>query len=194
MSISKLKDKMPFLKYLRNIYLDQNLKKTISNRFHCTIDFHARIALDSLDNVRIGRGVYIGAYTIVRVADNLSGGNNRGFLEIGENTYIGELNNIRAGGGTIKIGRNCLISQQVSIIATNHGIGKGIPIADQCWDYEKKDVQIGDDVWIGCGAQILPGVRIGTGAVIGAGAVVNKNVPENAVVGGNPARVLKFRT
>lgn len=52
-------------------------------------------------------------------------------------------------------------------------------------------IQIGDYVWVATGAVILPGVRIGDGAVIGAGAVVSRDVPANAVVVGNPGRVVK---
>jgi phosphonate metabolism protein (transferase hexapeptide repeat family) len=54
-------------------------------------------------------------------------------------------------------------------------------------------VAIGHDVWIGHGAIVLPGRRIGTGAVVGAGSVVTKDVPDYAVVVGNPARVIRFR-
>nr|WP_141412120.1 DapH/DapD/GlmU-related protein [Alistipes communis] len=52
---------------------------------------------------------------------------------------------------------------------------------------------IGDDVWIGTRVIILPGVKIGSGAVIAAGAVVSRNVPDFAIVGGIPARVIKMR-
>lgn len=54
-----------------------------------------------------------------------------------------------------------------------------------------KPVIIGDNVWIGGGAIINPGIRIGDNVVIGSGAVVTKNVPDNVVVGGNPATVIK---
>ena len=52
-------------------------------------------------------------------------------------------------------------------------------------------IHIGRDVWIGANAVILPGITIGDGAVIAAGAVVTKDVPENTVAGGVPARVIK---
>lgn len=58
---------------------------------------------------------------------------------------------------------------------------------------ENNFIDIGDDVWIGCGSVILPGVKIGTGAVIAAGSVVNKDVPEYAIVAGNPMKILRFR-
>lgn len=54
-----------------------------------------------------------------------------------------------------------------------------------------KPITIGNDVWIGGGAIICPGVTIGNGAVIGAGAIVTKDVPDNVMVGGNPAKVIK---
>ncbi|TGS10556.1 CatB-related O-acetyltransferase [Mesorhizobium sp. M2E.F.Ca.ET.209.01.1.1] len=54
-------------------------------------------------------------------------------------------------------------------------------------------ITVGNDVWIGHGAMILPGVEIGDGAVIGAGAVVTKNVPPYAIVGGSPARLIRYR-
>lgn len=56
-----------------------------------------------------------------------------------------------------------------------------------------KKIEIGNDVWIGHGAIILPGVKIGNGAIIAAGAVVSKNVMPYSVVGGNPAKFIKFR-
>lgn len=51
---------------------------------------------------------------------------------------------------------------------------------------------ISDDAWIGLNAIILKGVKIGKGAIVGAGSVVTKNVPDMAVVAGNPARIIKM--
>lgn len=66
-----------------------------------------------------------------------------------------------------------------------------IPTKEQ--DYLDAPIVINDDVWIGAGSIILAGVTIGKGAIIAAGAVVNKDVPEYSIVGGVPAKVLKYR-
>lgn len=58
---------------------------------------------------------------------------------------------------------------------------------------EEKPVFIGNDVWIGGHVIILPGVNVGNGSIIGAGSVVTRDVPDYAIVGGNPAQIIKFR-
>ena len=91
------------------------------------------------------------------------------------------------------IGNYVLIAPNVAILASSHIFAnKSIPIVYQ-GDTTIKPVIIEDNVWIGRNAIILPGVRIGKGAIVGAGAVVTKNIPQEAIVGGVPARVLKYR-
>ena len=110
--------------------------------------------------------------------------------ELGDNSGIG----IRAQiNGKVIIGKNVMMGPDVCIYAINHAFNRvDIPMNFQGFAPEKP-VVIGDDVWIGARVIILPGIRIGTGAVIGAGAVVTRDVPDYAVVGGNPARILKMR-
>lgn len=113
-------------------------------------------------------------------------------IVIGNNTFMngGELT---AGSNSkIVIGKNVLISYNVHIRTVTHRYkDKNIPIIAQ--GGMEKDIIIGDNVWIGYGAQIMSGVTIGEGAVIGAGAVVTKNVGCNEVWGGVPARYIKNR-
>lgn len=111
-------------------------------------------------------------------------------VELGDYSGIG----IRAqiGGRTI-IGKHVMMGPDVSIFVRNHMFNRTDIPMDQQGFSEERPVTIDDDVWIGAKVIILPGVHIGTGAVIGAGAVVTKDVPDYAVVGGNPARILKMR-
>lgn len=91
----------------------------------------------------------------------------------------------------LSIGDYTLIGPYVQITDNNHSIRR-----DNLIKYQRsaiKRVDIGQDCWIGSGARILAGVSIGNGAVIGANAVVTKDVPPFAVVGGCPAKIIKFR-
>ena len=81
----------------------------------------------------------------------------------------------------------------VCICARNHAYSRTDITMDRQGFAPEQPVIIEDDVWIGTEAIILLGVHIGTGAGIGAGAVVTKNVPNYAVVGGNPAHIIKMR-
>ena len=86
------------------------------------------------------------------------------------------------------IGNDVMIAPNVLITTVNHplnpaGRRKHLGIA--------KPVKIGNDVWIGANVTILPGVEIGNNVVIAAGAVVTKNIPDNSLVGGVPAKLIK---
>lgn len=95
--------------------------------------------------------------------------------------------------GEVHIGNCTIMGPEVVIWTTNHRFDRtDIPIMHQ-GILPDEPVWIGDDVWIGTRAIILPGVKIGNHAVIGAGAVISKDVPEWAVVGGNPAHVIRYR-
>ena len=156
------------------------------------ISSKALIKTDYNKQLRIGASS-IGEFTQLIVANDPNDSLDNSFLIIGDGTYIGEYNNIRAGGGRITIGDNCSISQHISIIASNHGFKKGKLIKEQKWIADNNFVYIGNDVWIGANSVILPGVTIHDGAVVGAGCVVTKDVPANAIVVGNPARIIKYR-
>ncbi len=173
-------------------YDEQEALANLSQKFECTIDKKTIIKYENIEDISIGRSTSIGAYSTIYI-QNRNAQNRNSYLSIGEKTYIGESNNIRACGGKIIIGNDCLISQNISIIATNHLYKKDILIKDNHWCEEKNFVEIGDDVWIGCGAIILPGVKVGQGSIVAAGAVVSKDIPPYAVVAGIPAKIIKYR-
>lgn len=88
----------------------------------------------------------------------------------------------------VRIGDNCMLAPGVSIYTATHPIDPYERIAGPELG---KPIAIGHNVWIGGRAIINPGVTIGDNAVIASGAVVTKNVPDNTIVGGNPARVIR---
>lgn len=144
-------------------------------------------------------------YYKLSIYENKSGctihfvGQGPGELCIGspENFYIDSTSHLKSNTfiecqGGVTIGRYFHTGRGLTIFSGNHDYEslESIP-------YGKtsilKPVIIHDFVWCGANVTICPGVIIGEGAVIGAGAVITKNVPPYAVVGGNPARVLKYR-
>lgn len=193
MLIKAIKVKFLFrlLKKIRRHIIEQENIINIEKLYNCNVSYNANLNIDDISNIHISEKVYIGAFTTIHIQNQKN--RNNSFLSIGEGTYIGESNNIRASGGKIFIGKKCLISQQVSIISTNHSAKLGTYIMDQKWSEKDNYVNIADDVWIGCGAVILPGVSIGNGAIIGASSVVTKNIPENAIAYGNPVEVKAVR-
>jgi acetyltransferase-like isoleucine patch superfamily enzyme len=141
----------------------------------------------------IGSGSSIDAHTVLWLGTGPGNDNSQPALQIGDRVYIGEFCNLRAASGTISIGNNTMIAAYTSMVATNHGTSLSIPMRDQPWPQDRKDIIIGEDVWIGGHAVILPGARIGDGAVIAAGAVVRGVIEPYSIVGGIPARPIGIR-
>lgn len=112
-------------------------------------------------------------------------------MEIGKNVWISPGCTFGATG-SLKIGNNVVIGPEVFIWTDNHDFQKPerLPFNKAVI---KKPVIIEDNVWLGGRCCIAPGVRIGEGAVVAMGAVVSKDVPPCAVVGGNPAKIIKYR-
>lgn len=111
-------------------------------------------------------------------------------VELGDNSGIGIDANIT---GKCIIGKDVMMGPQCIIYTWNHEFSDTTkPMRGQGFQ-EEKCVRIGNDVWIGGRVTILPGVTIGNHSIIGAGSVVTRDVPEWAIVAGNPARVKKYR-
>ena len=114
-----------------------------------------------------------------------------GYFELGENSFLGSFCVIGVNE-SICIGRNVMVADAVSIRDTDHDF-RDLKMDMITQGIVTSPVIIKDNVWIGYGAVITKGVTIETGAIIGANAVVTKNVPKNAIVGGVPAKILKYR-
>lgn len=115
-----------------------------------------------------------------------------GHFILGENSFLMPYT-IICVNEKISIGKNVMIADFASIRDDDHRFDSvDIPMIEQ--GMATSPIIIEDDVWIGHGAIVLRGVKIGTGAIIAAGAVVTKDVPAFAIVGGVPAKIIKYRT
>lgn len=96
------------------------------------------------------------------------------------------------GRGRVTFGDNFHSGENCRIITSNHNYDGGEAIPYDGTNIEK-EIVIGDNVWFGDSVIVVGNVTIGEGAIVGAGAVVSGDVPAFAVVGGNPAKVIKYR-
>jgi acetyltransferase-like isoleucine patch superfamily enzyme len=136
------------------------------------------------ENVRIGDGVYVGHYAILKAYY-------KNTLTIGDRSWIGQAAFLHAAGG-ITVGRRVGIGPHACVLTSVHGAApRPLPIMDGA--IETAPVLLGDGCDVGIGAIILPGVTVGEGAQVGAGAVVTHDVEPYAIVAGNPARKIGER-
>lgn len=150
----------------------------------CVIKKNSEFHLTDGAILKIGDNVVIQDYSFFQLTKP------RPIVIIGNDVVIGRHNMITAKGN-ITIGSYTRTGAFVQILDQGHGYKKDQLIKDQ--DAIIEDTWIGEDCWIGAGVKILKGVRIGNGVVIGANAVVTKDVPDNAIVGGIPAKIMKYR-
>jgi acetyltransferase-like isoleucine patch superfamily enzyme len=151
---------------------------------HTSATFGPRVQLRIADEatLRVGPGVEVlhDSWLIAHPGNT---------LELAERVFVSQHCTI---SGDVRIGRDTLIAGFVTIIDANHRFADtSRPIREQ--GGTSAPIVVGEDVWIGSNAVILAGVHIGDHAVVAANATVTRDVPDWAVVGGTPARVLRDR-
>jgi acetyltransferase-like isoleucine patch superfamily enzyme len=147
------------------------------------IDDHAILTARG-GKIRLGNYTHIMPYAEI----NTKGGE----ITFGEHCAVNSFCVIYGYSGGLEVGNNVLIAAQTCIVPSNH-IFQDPDIQIRLQGNESKGVRIENDVWLGAGVRVLDGVIIGAGSVVAAGSVVTKDVPKFAVVGGVPARIIKWR-
>lgn len=181
------------LKSLKRVFIHPSSKiRSVSNlKFgknlqigrNCFIDALSKNGLIFGDNCSMGDYTYIkltGSYK--QIANGVKIGNNVG---LGSHGFYG------CGVGTLEIGDDCIFGNYVSIHPENHNYSdRTKPIRLQGVN-SHGGVKIGNNCWIGAKATILDGTKIGNNSIVAAGAVVKGAFPDNVIIGGVPARILK---
>jgi acetyltransferase-like isoleucine patch superfamily enzyme len=184
----------PFLKKSKGIiFLGKRTKITHRNKICCgksiTIGDNVEINALSINGIQIGNNVSILTNTIIdctgvirNIGEGLVIGNNVG---IAQNCFI----QVR---GKVAIGNDVIFGPNVSIFSENHNFeDPDLPVSVQ--GETRKGVIIEDGVWLGARVVILDGVTIGKNSIVAAGSVVNKDVEPYTIVGGVPAKLIKYR-
>jgi acetyltransferase-like isoleucine patch superfamily enzyme len=152
----------------------------------------------------VDNGSSFNSETILHIGSRVLEGCILNSVELGDYSYIGRNCLLQ----NVKIGKYCSIANDVMIGLGNHPINHfstsplfykknntlGKTLVSEDLDFEEyKEIVIENDVWIGARVTILDGVKIGNGSIIASGSVVTKDVPDYAIVGGVPAKILKYR-
>jgi acetyltransferase-like isoleucine patch superfamily enzyme len=180
----------------RRIYLTARLSADVSD-MDFSVQCDGRVHVSGTANIKLGKRCRLGMEVELRTVE-------AGRIHIGEDTRLNRGCTLTSYA-QIRIDDFTIIGEFVSIRDANHGLKRGEPMRYQPHTCLKrgepmryqphtcKPILIGRDVWIGRGSCILPGVTIGEGAVIGANSVVTRDVPDFAIAGGVPAKVIKMR-
>jgi acetyltransferase-like isoleucine patch superfamily enzyme len=144
----------------------------------------------SLNGITLGHNVTIAKYAVLSCTGVIA---NKGVgISIGNNSAVGA-QSFLGGQGGIVVGNDVIMGPQVKIFSENHNFEHPQMILRKQGE-SRKGVRIGDNCWIGAGSIILDGVVIGQGCVVAAGAVVTKSFPENSILAGVPAKIVKSRS
>jgi acetyltransferase-like isoleucine patch superfamily enzyme len=168
---------------VRMAYLKLRYGKRLQTDGLCFICPEVKLEIGKHAVLRMGRFSWIGHGSKIRVHE--------GEVSIGAKTVMGQECTISAYQH-VSIGRECIIADRVMLIDFDHGVVEvERPIRLQ--GIYKRDVRVANNVWIGYGACLLRGVTVGDNCIVGTNSVVTKDVPDNAVVGGVPASVIRTR-
>jgi len=175
----------------QKVFLGKNCK--ISNKpnilFRKNITIENNVIIDGYakNKLILGDNVKIGAYSLVTCTSHLS---KHGVgLTIGKNSAFGRFTEFGAAGG-IEIGNDVIMGSYISFHSENHNFNDNTKLIRE-QGVTSKGIKIGNNVWVGAKVTFLDGCIVGNNSVVAAGAVVNGIYPDNSIIGGVPAKVLK---
>ena len=180
-----------FIKTRRKIFIGKNTSILNSKNFefgkNCTIQNNVILDAYAKHKVLFGDVVKIGAYSTISTTSHLS---KFGVgLKIGSNSAIGEYSYFGCSGG-VNIGDNVIMGQYISFHSENHNFSDTNKLIRE-QGVTSKGINLGNNIWVGAKVTFLDGCEVGDNSVVAAGAVVTEKFPNNVVIGGVPARIIK---
>lgn len=116
-----------------------------------------------------------------------------GEIDLGNDSYIGSYSTIQLTKGfKVVIGKKCQISHNVRMYTSSADPDQDFTV-EKVKPAKNGNIIIGDGVWIGANVFINPGIKVGNNAVVGANSIITKDVADNAIVGGVPAKLIRFK-
>jgi acetyltransferase-like isoleucine patch superfamily enzyme len=152
-----------------------------------TIEKYTRLDGYAKEKIELGNNVKIGAYSNLLSTSHFSK-YGKG-LKIGNNSAIGDFTHFGAPGGII-IGDDVIMGSYISFHSENHNFNDTSKLIRE-QGVSSKGIILGNNIWVGAKVTFLDGSKIGNNSVVAAGAVVNGEFPNNVVIGGVPAKILK---
>jgi acetyltransferase-like isoleucine patch superfamily enzyme len=155
----------------------------------CTLQCGVYIDAFAKNGVHLGSGCNIGPFVRIQatgVITQVGSG-----LRLGTNCGVGAFSFFGCGGG-VNIGNNVIMGQYVSFHAENHN-HEDLESPIRLQGVTRLGISVGDNCWIGAKSTFLDGARVGSGVIVAAGSVVRGEVPNNVIIGGIPAKVIKVR-
>ena len=175
----------------QKVFLGKNCtllnKKNINFGKNVTIEKHTTIDGYASQKITLADGVKIGAFSLVTCTSHLSS-YGKG-LQMGNNSAIGDFAHFGASGG-IEIGSDVIMGSYISFHSQNHIFNDSTKLIRE-QGVTSKGIKLGNNIWVGAKATFLDGCVVGNNCVVAAGAVVKDIFPDNVVIGGVPAKIIK---
>lgn len=175
----------------KKIYLGANCKITNKKNIHFgnNVTLENNVSIDGYAKSKLvfGNNVKIGSYSYVSCTSHFS--KFGASLKIGNNSAFGRFTEFGSAGG-IEIGNDVIMGSYISFHSENHNFNDLTRLIRE-QGVTSKGIKIGNNVWVGAKVTFLDGCIVGNNTVVAAGAVVNGVYPDNSIIGGIPAKVLK---